>query len=270
MLLPFLNCLCTDQICTGCAVNCASNIRNDKGALDLKTICGNKLMTNVSHPRHLAVCTPCWVVMLTDCLSQSLFQCLIGACPQYDYGPALAHVVLACSNLGTSIGPLHPVEVKHVDLEKPQYLPTPSIPPAYGTPGDASQPDTDHLTLSFDISLDLKCNSGPDGLVTVTLPPPAPSTPATSPTPPPPVSSPDPGEGEGEGEGENGNGEGENGKARMAMLRHPPQPNQPSQQLIRLRHLHVRQTPLHQALRVLTVGKLLHSQLIPERTVILR
>ncbi|QYS93271.1 hypothetical protein H0G86_000655 [Trichoderma simmonsii] len=189
-----------------CAVNCASNIRNDKGALDLKTICGNKLMTN------------------------SLFQCLISACPQYDYGPAVAHVALACSNLGMSIGPLHPVEVQHVDLEKPQYLPTPSIPPAYGTPGDASQPDTDHLTLSFDISLDLKCNSGPDGLVTVTLPPPAPSTPATSPTPPPPISSPDPGESEGEGDGENqgegengnGNGEGENGNAT------PPAPAKPT------------------------------------------
>ncbi|KAF3068596.1 hypothetical protein CFAM422_007638 [Trichoderma lentiforme] len=185
-----------------CAVNCASNIRNDKGALDLKTICGNKLMTN------------------------SLFQCLIGACPQNDYGPALAHVVLACSNLGMSIGPLHPVEVQHVDLEKPQYLPTPSIPPAYGTPGDASRPDTDHLTLSFDISLDLKCNSGPDGLVTVTLPPPTPSTPATSPTPPPPVSSPDPGEGEGEGEGEN-QGEGENGNGEDGNAT-PPAPAKPT------------------------------------------
>ncbi|KAH0531670.1 hypothetical protein TsFJ059_000471 [Trichoderma semiorbis] len=181
-----------------CAVNCASNIRNDRGALDLKTICGNKLMAN------------------------SLFQCLIGACPQNDYGPALAHVVLTCSNLGMSIGPLHPVEVQHVDLEKPQYLPTPSIPPAYSTPGDASQPDADHLTLSFDISLDLKCNSGPDGLVTVTLPPPAPSTPATSPTAPPPVSSPDPGDGEGQGEGEGENGNGENGNAT------PPAPAKPT------------------------------------------
>lgn len=187
-------------------------------------------MTNVSRPRHLVVFTTCWVVVLTDCLSQSLFQCLISACPQYDYGPAVAHVALACSNLGMGIGPLHPVEVQHVDLEKPQYLPTPSIPPAYGTPGDASQPDTDHLTLSFDISLDLKCNSGPDGLVTVTLPPPAPSTPATSLTPPPPVSSPDPGESEGEGDGENqgegengnGNGEGENGNAT------PPAPAKPT------------------------------------------
>ncbi|KAM6481491.1 hypothetical protein HDV62DRAFT_391672 [Trichoderma sp. SZMC 28011] len=185
-----------------CAVNCASNIRNDKGALDLKTICGNKLMTN------------------------SLFQCLIGACPQYDYGPALAHVVLACSNLGMSIGPLHPVEVQHVDLEKPQYLPTPSIPPTYGTPGDAPQPAIDHLTLSFDISLDLKCNSGPDGLVTVTLPPPAPSTPATSPTPPPPVSSPDPGEGEGNGDGEN-QGEGENGNGENGNAT-PPAPAKPT------------------------------------------
>ncbi|OPB38597.1 hypothetical protein A0O28_0017030 [Trichoderma guizhouense] len=185
-----------------CAVNCASNIRNDKGALDLKTICGNKLVTN------------------------SLFQCLIGACPQYDYGPALAHVVLACSNLGMSIGPLHPVEVQHVDLEKPQYLPTPSIPPAYSTPGDASQPNDKHLTLSFGISLDLKCNSGPDGLVTVTLPPPAPSPPATSPTPPPPVSSPDPGEGEGNGNGEN-QGEGENGNGENGNAT-PPAPAKPT------------------------------------------
>ncbi|KAL6698510.1 hypothetical protein J3F84DRAFT_367882 [Trichoderma pleuroticola] len=159
-------------------------------------------------------------------MTNSLFQCLIGACPQYDYGPAVAHVVLACSNLGMSIGPLHPVEVQHVDLEKPQYLPTPSIPPAYSTPGDASQPDADHLTLSFDIAIDLKCNSGTDGLVTVSLPPPAPSTPATSPTPPPPVSSPATGEGEGEGEnqgeGENANGNGENGNAT------PPAPAKPT------------------------------------------
>ncbi|KAL7956042.1 hypothetical protein V8C34DRAFT_290064 [Trichoderma compactum] len=181
-----------------CAVNCASNIRNDKGALGLKIICGDKLMTN------------------------SLFQCLIGACPQYDYGPAVAHVVLACSDLGMSIGPLHPVEVQHVDLEKPQYLPTPSIPPAYGTPGDASQPDTDHLTLSFDISIDLKCNSGPDGLVTVSLPPPAPSTLATAPTPPPPVSGPATGECEGEGESEN-QGEGENGNGENGNAT-PPAP----------------------------------------------
>ncbi|UKZ74184.1 hypothetical protein TrVFT333_001843 [Trichoderma virens FT-333] len=173
-----------------CAVNCASNIRNDKGALGLEVICGNKLMTN------------------------SLFQCLIGSCPQDEYGPAVAHVVLACSRLGMNIGPLHPVEVQHANLEKPQYLPTPSIPPAYGTPGGASQPDSDHLTLSFDISIDLKCNSGSDGLVTVSLPHPSPSTPVTSPAPHSSVPTPDAGEGEGEGESENGigeNGIGENG-----------------------------------------------------------
>ncbi|KAL7947805.1 hypothetical protein V8C42DRAFT_363352 [Trichoderma barbatum] len=168
-----------------CAVNCASNIRNEKGALGLKTICGDKLMTN------------------------SLFQCLIGSCPQDAYGPAVAHVVLSCSNLGMSVGPLHPVEVHHVNLEKPQYLPTPSAPAAYSTPGDASQPGSEHLTLAFDLSIDLKCNSGSDGLVTVSLPPLTPSTSTTSPAPPSSV--PNPGTGEGEGEGNSGNGNGENG-----------------------------------------------------------
>ncbi|KAL6893355.1 hypothetical protein GGI43DRAFT_386590 [Trichoderma evansii] len=176
-----------------CAVDCASGIRNANGSLDLKAICADKLMTN------------------------SLFQCLIGSCPQETYGPAVAHVVLACSDLGLSIGPLHPVEVQHVDLKKPPYLPTPSLPDAYAMPSLPSQQNTEHLTLSFDISLDLKCNSGPDGLVTVSLPPPAPSPPAPSPpAPSPPAPSPptlppsspttDPENGE--DEGENGDGDG--------------------------------------------------------------
>ncbi|KAL7938335.1 hypothetical protein V8C35DRAFT_276711 [Trichoderma chlorosporum] len=179
-----------------CAVNCASNIRDENGAIDLKIICGDKLMTN------------------------SLFQCLIGSCPQDAYGPAVAHVVLACSGLGMSIGPLHPVEIQHMNLpEKPQYLPTPSIPPAYGTPSDASQPDTDHLTLAFDISIDLKCNSGSDGLVTVSLPPLAPSIPAPSTAPSSPVSDPgtddgaNEGESQGEGEDDNDDGDGEGSNA---------------------------------------------------------
>lgn len=138
------------------------------------------------------------------CPSQSLFQCLIGSCPQDTYGPAVAHVVLACSDLGLSIGPLHPVQVQHVDLQKPSYLPTPALPAAYGTPSDPFEQNTEHVTLSFDISLDVKCNSGPDGLVTVSLPPPAP-TPSSAP-PSPPV--PDPENGEGESENGDGNGDG--------------------------------------------------------------
>lgn len=164
-------------------------------------------------------CLHTWLsVRLTPCLSQSLFQCLIGSCPQDAYGPAVAHVVLACSNLGMSIGPLHPVEIQHVNLEKPQYLPTPSMPAAYGTPSDPSQQGADHLTLTFDISIDLKCNSGSDGLVTVSLPPPVPSTSTTSTSSPSPAPNPGPGEGESEGESNNGesnkgeNGNGENGK----------------------------------------------------------
>ncbi|KAL7790782.1 hypothetical protein V8C37DRAFT_417351 [Trichoderma ceciliae] len=162
-----------------CAVDCASSIRNEKGSLDLKVICGDKLMIN------------------------SLFQCLIGSCSHDVYGPAVAHVVLACSDLGMSIGPLHPVEVQHANLEKPQYLPTPSLPAAYSTPtNDPSQQGADHLTLAFDISFDLKCNSGSDGLVTVSLPPPVPSTPCASPSPP----TPNPGNGDGEGENSDDDG----------------------------------------------------------------
>ncbi|KAH6607283.1 hypothetical protein Trco_003596 [Trichoderma cornu-damae] len=160
-----------------CALDCASSIRDDKGSLDLKTICGDKLMTN------------------------SLFQCLISSCSHDIYGPAVAHVVLACSDLGMSIGPLHPVVVQHVDLEKPRYLPTPSVPAAaYSTPADPdpSLQDAGRLKLGFDISIDLKCNSGSDGLVTVSLPPSIPPAPSAS----PPSQAPDP---------ENGGGEGENG-----------------------------------------------------------
>ncbi|KAK6445789.1 hypothetical protein FP744_10002038 [Trichoderma asperellum] len=187
-----------DDAAPQCAVDCASSIRNANGSLDLKVICADKLMTN------------------------SLFQCLISSCPQDTYAPAVAHVVLACSDLGLSIGPLHPVEVQHVNLEKPPYLVTPSLPAAYDTPSDASQQNTEHVTLSFDISLDLKCNSGPDGLVTVSLPPSAPSPPAPSPpapsppAPSPPApsppsvppSSPTPDPETGEGESENGSDNG--------------------------------------------------------------
>ncbi|KAM0255628.1 hypothetical protein ACHAQJ_005553 [Trichoderma viride] len=172
----------TNNAAPQCAVDCASSIRNEKGSLDLEVICADKLMTN------------------------SVFQCLIGSCPQDFYGPAVAHVVMACSDLGLNIGPLHPVEIQHVNLEKPQYLPTPSLPAAYGTPSDPSQQGADHVTLAFDISIDLKCNSGSDGLVTVSLPPPIPSTPPVSPSPPAPAPGPENGSGEGQGEGENGNG----------------------------------------------------------------
>ncbi|PNP40199.1 hypothetical protein TGAMA5MH_07854 [Trichoderma gamsii] len=184
-----------------CAVDCASSIRNANGSLNLKTICADKLRTN------------------------SLFQCLISSCPQDTYGPAVSHVVLACSNLGLGIGPLFPVEVQHIDLEKPPYHPTPSLPAAYSTPSDdTSLKNTEHLTLSFDISLNLKCNSGSDGLVTVSLPPPtsspslsSSSSPASSPpdapspTPPspsPPTPDPENVEGEGEGDGSNGSANG--------------------------------------------------------------
>ncbi|RFU74901.1 hypothetical protein TARUN_7344 [Trichoderma arundinaceum] len=162
-----------------CAINCASSIRSDKASLDLKVICGDKLMTN------------------------SLFQCLISSCSHDVYGPAVAHVVMACSNLGMNIGPLHPVEVQHVNLEKPQYLPTPSLPAAYTAPSDPPRKDVGHLTLAFDISIDLKCNSGPDGLVTMSLPPPVPPTSSALPSP-----TPDPGNGDGEGENENSYGDG--------------------------------------------------------------
>lgn len=137
----------------------------------------------------------------------------------------MSHVVLACSNLGLGIGPLFPVEVQHIDLEKPPYHPTPSLPAAYSTPSDdTSLKNTEHLTLSFDISLNLKCNSGSDGLVTVSLPPPtsspslsSSSSPASSPpdapspTPPspsPPTPDPENVEGEGEGDGSNGSANG--------------------------------------------------------------
>ncbi|PTB45174.1 hypothetical protein M441DRAFT_64850 [Trichoderma asperellum CBS 433.97] len=204
-----------------CAVDCASSIRNANGSLDLKVICADKLMTN------------------------SLFQCLISSCPQDTYAPAVAHVVLACSDLGLSIGPLHPVEVQHVNLEKPPYLITPSLPATYDTPSDASQQNTEHVTLSFDISLDLKCNSGPDGLVTVSLPPSSPSPPAPSPPAPSPPSvppsppTPDPEIGEGESEngsdnGSNGNGGG-NGNGKPTVSSSPaeetlttPDPADPS------------------------------------------
>jgi hypothetical protein len=133
----------------------------------------------------------------------------------------VAHVVLACSDLGLSIGPLHPVEIQHVNLEKPQYLPTPSLP-AYGTPSDSSQQGADHLTLSFDISVDLKCNSGSDGLVTVSLPPPIPSTPSASPSPQAP------GPENGGSEGENGNEDNTTASAPAEQTQAPADPIDPS------------------------------------------
>ncbi|KAL7822727.1 hypothetical protein V8C26DRAFT_387184 [Trichoderma gracile] len=165
-----------------CAVDCASNIRNDHGALDLKVICGEKLMTN------------------------SLFQCLITSCPHDAYSPAVAHVILACSDLGIAIGPLYPVEVQHANLVKAQDLLAPSTPAAYSTPSDSSPQSPEQLTLSFDISVDLKCNSGSDGLVTVSLPLPVPPLSTASPPLPSPAPNSDPSEGEGDGQGGNGGG----------------------------------------------------------------
>ncbi|KAL7818641.1 hypothetical protein V8C44DRAFT_367131 [Trichoderma aethiopicum] len=165
-----------------CAVDCASNIRNDNEVPVLKAICGDKLMTN------------------------SLFQCLITSCPRDAYSPAVAHVILACSDLGIAIGPLYPVEVQHANLVKVQDLLAPSMPAAYGTPSDPSPQNPDQLTLSFDVSIDLKCNSGSDGLVTVSLPLPALPSSTASPALPSSVPIPDPGKGQGDGQGDNGGG----------------------------------------------------------------
>ncbi|PHH88687.1 hypothetical protein CDD83_7200 [Cordyceps sp. RAO-2017] len=46
-----------------------------------------------------------------DTASQrALFQCLVDSCRSRSYGPALGHVVSACSRLGSDISPLHPIE----------------------------------------------------------------------------------------------------------------------------------------------------------------
>ncbi|KAK1255884.1 hypothetical protein MKX07_008143 [Trichoderma sp. CBMAI-0711] len=172
----------TNDPASRCAVNCASNIRNDKGALDLKVICGDKLMTN------------------------ALFQCLITSCSHDAYSPAVAHVILACSDLGTAIGPLYPVEVQHANLIKAQDLLAPSMPAAYSTPSVPSPQSPEQLTLSFDISVEMGCNSGSDGLVTVSLPLPDPPSTTVFPPSPSPAPNSAPSEGEGGGQGDNGGG----------------------------------------------------------------
>ncbi|KAG5997611.1 hypothetical protein E4U54_002347 [Claviceps lovelessii] len=106
-------------------------------------------------------------------LQKSHFQCLINACSTESYGSAVKYSVSICSATGANIIPLHPIEVRQPQIHQ------------------RSQPDgqvrnhfsvvrnQDHR-LPRNVATGLTCNTGGDGLVTVSLGPSQPSaTPST-------------------------------------------------------------------------------------------
>ncbi|KAM4064998.1 hypothetical protein HRG_004656 [Hirsutella rhossiliensis] len=108
---------------------------------------------------------------------RALFQCLVNGCHAHTYGPALGHVVSACSDLGVDISPLHPVEVLYATHAKRQVVPT---QPGPVLPGPSTLYSTQTLAFNHRLSMGLECRAGADGLLTLSVDVPDPGA-----TPPP-------------------------------------------------------------------------------------
>lgn len=101
---------------------------------------------------------------------QTLFQCLVDSCHSNSYGDALGFAISTCSALGASIRPLHPIEVHRADLVRRQDIPT-EPGPVLPNPSIVGGPSI--ITFNHDVSIELNCRAGPDGLVTLSVPAPA-------------------------------------------------------------------------------------------------
>ncbi|OAQ68676.2 hypothetical protein VFPPC_04883 [Pochonia chlamydosporia 170] len=115
--------------------------------------------------------------LLADDMKGAYFQCLINICSAKSYGRALAYSVSACCDAGTNIIPLYPIEVRQSQGHKRSLQSEPSD-------STRSRSKFTPVNLDFDLSRDfavvLSCNTGQDGVVTMSLAAPQPTTPSPS------------------------------------------------------------------------------------------
>ncbi|KAG6002491.1 hypothetical protein E4U21_003019 [Claviceps maximensis] len=128
----------------------------------IKSLAENGLLTNGLN----GICA-------TPQLQKAHFQCLINSCNSESYGSAVKYSISICSAAGANIIPLHPIEVRQTQTHE------------HGPP-DGQVRDRRSVTMIQDLHLPrnvatgLTCNTGVDGLVTVSLGPSQPSaTPST-------------------------------------------------------------------------------------------
>ncbi|KAG5947708.1 hypothetical protein E4U60_002794 [Claviceps pazoutovae] len=103
-------------------------------------------------------------------LQKAHFQCLINACSTDSYGSAVKQSISVCSANGANIIPLHPIEVR-----QPQSSKHGQSQMGGQASEHLSMVKNQKLHLPRNVAMDLTCNTGGDGLVTVSLGPPLPS-----------------------------------------------------------------------------------------------
>ncbi|KAG5983278.1 hypothetical protein E4U55_000356 [Claviceps digitariae] len=106
-------------------------------------------------------------------LQKAHFQCLVNSCSAESYGRAVKYSISICSATGANIIPLHPIEVRQPQNHKRGQ-------PDGQVRDPLSMTRSHNLHLPRNVAMDLTCNTGGDGLVTVSLGPSQPSaTPLT-------------------------------------------------------------------------------------------
>ncbi|TWU74627.1 hypothetical protein ED733_002305 [Metarhizium rileyi] len=100
------------------------------------------------------------------------FQCLINLCSPESYGRALEYSVSACCDSGVNLIPLHPIEIRQPLQHRRSQQPA---APEKKHIVDASTAFDQGFDLARNFAVALTCNTGQDGVVTVSLGSPVPS-----------------------------------------------------------------------------------------------
>lgn len=116
---------------------------------------------------------------ISDLMFQALFQCLETTCLPDLYGTALASVATTCSDSGAHIGPLHPVELAVQQQLIPRSMGHPGFV-SYGPTANGGDGAAGGVSASLPFMV-LDCNTGPDGVLT--LSPASGTSPTTSSAP---------------------------------------------------------------------------------------
>ncbi|KAG8415348.1 hypothetical protein J3458_009203 [Metarhizium acridum] len=102
----------------------------------------------------------------TPKLQRAHFQCLINLCSPESYGRALAYSVSACCDTGVDIIPLHPIEISQPSQHKRSLQSEVSDKTHTGDKFTSSNQEID---LKRNLAVALTCNTGQDGVITVSV-----------------------------------------------------------------------------------------------------
>lgn len=100
-------------------------------------------------------------VCATPQLQRAHFQCLVNLCSAKSYGRAVVYSISICSATGANIIPLHPIEVRQPRSHKRGQLEEDT--------SDSITARGQDFDLARNLAMALTCNTGEDGLVTVSL-----------------------------------------------------------------------------------------------------